>query len=248
MTELWSYEGTRITCGKLGIKLGVTSEGLGQILKDQPVVVVVYHPFTEFLYAFGTGLHDLFLGRRVMPTAKREHIWNPLGWGILAAGGALIPRTGNGRGVRALRRSAENALRDASGMGPLFVIFWDGHRPRRERIEEAQAYLQSIGEDAFAKHLKYVQVPRLGGLQALMSALPGAALVEVTMSLEAWPANGNGYQLGELRGRTLHLHYERVDPPELDSGDRAHLQKWLRSRAALANNRIAAWIAAANNN
>lgn len=240
VTEDWSYGGTWLICEQHGVQRQVEAIGINTILDEVPVVVGVFHPASPWIFPFGEALHDLFPGRRVIPTAKVEHAKNPLGQGILGVGGALIPREGDEQGIRALRECFERAISEHEGVkAPVIVLFMDGHRPKPGRIRAANAHLARMG---YGGRVQYVQVPFPSGLSTLMNVAPNAAFVEGLLHLDLAPPSGLGYSVKDIRGRTLHLRFEHMHYPGFEM-DREALKHWLCRQALRADGIVADWIA-----
>ncbi len=203
---------------------------------DETALVIANHPSISGAPLIAWFV-TTYLTSRLCVVAKREHLWNPVGWILWATGaGIFVKRDDPEQSVVAIRRAFENGQHAQSAI----ILFPDMRRPSPERI--AKDIKRFAGRIPFVERwLTHTLVPRGGGLHTVLQSFAGRRLRIINMT-EAF--NVKEYGLWDVRAllqATFHFRVEDVTSVIPVLCDRASLNAWLNGEWIRKNCRIELW-------
>lgn len=247
--EGWGKRSVKWIFRPLGMEIKTEGRATSLVEYDGPIVTLVNHPFTIVFYAMASNLFRMVGYRRFVPVIKqwpwylRWTILLPFSGALKLAGAIVIPRNGNA--IDVIRKKMHRFRNDQ--VPPVYMIFSDGHRPFRDRIEKAKEFLREFGcPDELVDSLKYCQAPRPSGIAAIMEALQdqNSCLVSWTVGLSRWPQGPKNPGAADLQGTTVHLHWVEVPKEDWPNwSDRKAVQNWLINEQMWeVHDRLRSWI------
>lgn len=248
--QAWGAQCARVAYDPLG--MGIISEGaVTDLDPGRPVVVVANHPFTITFFAMAMEFFNKLGYRAFVPIVKEWPPWIEKGpmrdflAAVKSTGAVLIPRNGKADLKEVIRQHFNKIGR--SGYGVVCLVFADQHRPMRHRLHEARVHL--IRKHGIhwqeAQLLRYCQVPRIGGLAAMMQGLEefDPQLVQLTVGMDRWPAGRGNPSAEDLQGTNIRLRWRQPSADSLpDWGDREAVRRWLMERMWEWNSDITLWV------
>lgn len=143
--------------------------------KNVPTIVIGNHPSLPLTMLLVACLEAL-IGMPLVFVAKREHLWNPfIGWPLwIARLGIFINRKHRNGALEKIQGAMEGVFARGAGL----VIFPCQSRATSDKIlDDLRKFRGIVPELAdFTETL----VPREGGIGALLDAMPGVRVIDIT--------------------------------------------------------------------
>ncbi len=157
-------------------------------IPDRPILTYGKHMDTMAIFCYYHTLRTTFPHRPIIVIAGKPRMKNLFGLvarAVEAIDGIIIDRENPEKAVEIIRQRAKTHHEQ-----PVFVIFPEGHRATKKRLEETHVFLKKIGRGYLIDAYKHTQAPRSKGTHALLNALSNPMCVRISCGFNVRNAFG----------------------------------------------------------